>query len=199
MSTIKHKGKAILFNNRFFELLTRTHPAIIVSIYVPFSGFLLWYYHTNVQSSYTWMILLFLAGVILWTFTEYILHRFVFHYIDESTIGKKFHYVVHGVHHEYPKDKERLVMPPIPSIFIASFFFIIFKLLIGTSVYAFLPGFIIGYLIYAMVHYSIHAFAPPKYFKILWIHHSIHHYKSPDKAFGVSSPLWDYIFHTMPD
>jgi sterol desaturase/sphingolipid hydroxylase (fatty acid hydroxylase superfamily) len=29
--------------------------------------------------------------------------------------------------------------------------------------------------------------------------HMHHHFKTPNKRFGVSSPLWDYVFGTMPD
>jgi sterol desaturase/sphingolipid hydroxylase (fatty acid hydroxylase superfamily) len=44
----------------------------------------------------------------------------------------------------------------------------------------------------------VHAFQPPKnFFKVLWVNHSIHHYKDGEVVFGVSSPLWDYIYGTM--
>ncbi len=35
-------------------------------------------------------------------------------------------------------------------------------------------------------------------FKYLWRHRSLHHYKHPDKAFGVSNTFWDSVFGTMP-
>jgi sterol desaturase/sphingolipid hydroxylase (fatty acid hydroxylase superfamily) len=35
--------------------------------------------------------------------------------------------------------------------------------------------------------------------KHLWIHHALHHYQQPDAAYGVSSPLWDFFFKTMPE
>jgi sterol desaturase/sphingolipid hydroxylase (fatty acid hydroxylase superfamily) len=31
----------------------------------------------------------------------------------------------------------------------------------------------------------------------LWVNHSVHHYKDGEIVFGVSSPLWDYIYGTM--
>jgi sterol desaturase/sphingolipid hydroxylase (fatty acid hydroxylase superfamily) len=68
----------------------------------------------------------------------------------------------------------------------------------GDLVFAFLPGFIVGYAAYLAIHYMVHAFAPPKnFFKILWINHGTHHYKNGEFIFGVSSPLWDYIYGTM--
>jgi sterol desaturase/sphingolipid hydroxylase (fatty acid hydroxylase superfamily) len=73
-----------------------------------------------------------------------------------------------------------------------------FSLLFGKLTFIFLAGFILGYLVYANIHFYIHLHRPIKRFSFFWRHHSLHHYKYPDKAFGVSSPLWDIIFGTMP-
>jgi hypothetical protein len=104
----------------------------------------------------------------------------------------------HGVHHDYPKDKSRLAMPPILSLILATLFFLIFRSLMGDYVFGFLAGFLMGYTVYLAIHYSIHAFqVPGNFLKTLWHHHSIHHYREPDRAFGVSSPFWDMVFGTM--
>lgn len=199
MGNINVKGSARIFSNRYLELLTRTHPLVIVSMYIPVCGYLLWYFHVNIHPSVGLMLGIFFLGIFSWTLAEYLLHRYIFHYIDESAWSKKFHYLVHGIHHDYPKDKQRLVMPPLPSIGLAIFFFGIFWLLMHTYTFAFFAGFLLGYLSYAMIHYATHAFRPPKnFFKIIWEHHSKHHYRSPEKAFGVSSPFWDLVFGTMP-
>ncbi len=108
-------------------------------------------------------------------------------------------YTFHGIHHEYPKDKDRIVMPPAGAILISTIIFGGFWLILQDYAFAFVPGFLLGYLAYAFIHYAIHAYQPPKNFlRWLWIYHSIHHYKHPDKYFGVSTPLWDYIFNTVP-
>jgi sterol desaturase/sphingolipid hydroxylase (fatty acid hydroxylase superfamily) len=105
---------------------------------------------------------------------------------------------MHGVHHEFPKDKDRLAMPPLLSITIATILLLLFRLVMGDLVFAFLPGFLVGYAAYLSVHYMVHAFQPPKnFFKVLWVNHSVHHYKDGEFIFGVSSPLWDYIYGTM--
>ena len=117
-----------------------------------------------------------------------------------NKIRKSIQYGLHGVHHEYPKDKGRLAMPPLVSAFLAASLLITFLFLIGNYTFGFLPGFVMGYVSYLFVHYIVHTYAPPKnIFKELWINHAIHHYKDHTKAFGVSSPLWDYVFRTMPD
>lgn len=199
MATVKVKGSGKLFNNSKLELLTRTHPAVILVMYIPLCTYLLWYFHNYIQPSFILLSCVFLAGVFSWTFFEYILHRFLFHLVSDAGWMKRFSYIVHGIHHEYPKDKQRLVMPPVPSIILAATFFIFFRLIMGSFVFAFFSGFMIGYLSYAMIHYSMHAFRAPKNaFKFFWEYHNIHHYKHSDKAFGVSSPLWDHIFGTYP-
>jgi sterol desaturase/sphingolipid hydroxylase (fatty acid hydroxylase superfamily) len=76
--------------------------------------------------------------------------------------------------------------------------FSIFYFAMGWAAAAFFPGFLFGYLIYGSMHFAIHAIAPPKMLKALWRNHHLHHYKAPDKGFGVSSVLWDVIFRTVP-
>jgi len=90
-------------------------------------------------------------------------------------------------------------MPPVLSATISIILLFIFKLIMGNYAFAFLPGFLVGYSLYLLVHYSVHAYQPPKnILKILWVHHGIHHYKNNKVAYGVSSPLWDVVFKTMP-
>jgi sterol desaturase/sphingolipid hydroxylase (fatty acid hydroxylase superfamily) len=60
-------------------------------------------------------------------------------------------------------------------------------------------GFILGYLAYDLIHYATHHFMMRKgALKFLKRYHMQHHYKTPDRRFGVSSPLWDMVFGTMP-
>jgi 4-hydroxysphinganine ceramide fatty acyl 2-hydroxylase len=199
MNQVKVKGSAALFSNPILEKLTRANPMVIMGIYIPFCTWLLFYFHGNINPSFSSMGFIFLTGLLSWTFFEYILHRFIFHFVAEQEWAQRFHYIVHGVHHEYPKDKQRLIMPPLPSIIGGAVFFFLFKLVLGLFVYAFFSGFVTGYLFYALIHYSTHAFRPPKNrLKYLWKYHSYHHFKYPDKAFGVSSPVWDYVFGTLP-
>lgn len=107
-------------------------------------------------------------------------------------------YVMHGVHHEFPKDKDRLAMPPLVSVTISTILLLLFRLIMQDLAFAFLPGFLVGYASYLGVHYMVHAYPPPKNFtKSLWVNHSVHHYKHGEFVFGVSSPLWDYIYGTM--
>ncbi|MEO7522577.1 MAG: sterol desaturase family protein [Ferruginibacter sp.] len=195
---IHNKGQAKLFKNQYLEYLTKTHPLVIWGMYSP--GLILLPYYSLIKLNFGGLnvILLFVAGMIFWSFTEYVLHRYVFHYHPESKKGKSLHYIIHGNHHEYPRDRERLFMPAAPSLIIASTLFSFMFLALGKYVFAFFPGFILGYLLYGSMHYAIHAWNPPfKWMKGLWRNHHLHHYKNDDRGFGVSSTLWDHIFGTM--
>jgi hypothetical protein len=84
-------------------------------------------------------------------------------------------YLIHGVHHEFPKDKDRLAMPPLVSVTIATVLLLLFRVILGDLAFSFLPGFIVGYAYYLSVHYIVHVYQPPKnFFKVLWINHGIH-------------------------
>lgn len=195
---IKNKGQGQLFQNELLETMTKTHPVVIYSLYLPVIIALLYYGVAYKGLSTGLTVMVFIAGALGWSLFEYVMHRWLFHMIAESPRAMKIIYTMHGVHHEFPRDRERLFMPPVPSIVIALILFSLFYLLMGNAAMAFFPGFLFGYLMYGSMHFAIHAFTPPKYLKALWRNHHLHHYKHQDKGFGVSSVLWDVVFGTVP-
>lgn len=199
MGKIKNDGQGVLFENSVLEALTKTSPGITLSIYIPIISLLLYYgYVHGVVTGFYSAFFIYIGAIFFWTLFEYLMHRYIFHFMSDSPLVHKFHYIVHGVHHEYPRDKERLFMPPVPALLIISILFITFYIIMRQYVFIFLPGFLTGYLIYSFIHYATHSRHYPRFLKPIVRHHSLHHYKYPDKAYGVSSPLWDYIFGTMP-
>ena len=187
------------FKNPVLEKLSRTHISVPLTLFSSYSGALLYYSITYTELSMVITVSLFALGLLAFTLTEYLMHRYVFHMATYTEWRKKIQYTSHGVHHEFPKDKTRLAMPPIASVTLSTALLLLLRLVMGDLVFAFLPGFLMGYAGYLFVHYIIHSYQPPKNaFKILWIHHGIHHFKNNERAFGVSSPLWDYVFRTMP-
>ncbi len=194
----QNQGTRRLFKNPILEKLTRTHISIPLIIFFAYASALLYWSLTHTSLSMATTLLTFFIGMLSWTLMEYFIHRYIFHMTAESERRAKLQYTLHGVHHEFPKDKERLAMPPIVSISIATLLLLLFRLFLGDFVFSFLPGFLVGYASYLSVHYMIHSFQPPRNFlKVLWVNHSIHHYKNGENVFGVSSPLWDYVFGTM--
>lgn len=187
---VQKEGQGKLFNQHWLEFLTKTNPVVHVITYGTVVTCCLLY---NQQSVTVTMLFIFL-GAFTWTLVEYLIHRFLFH-IKAS----RFQYLIHGVHHEFPRDKERLMMPPMPGLMIVVFFFGCWYLVFQDGVYAFMSGFVFCYVVYTFIHYIIHAWKPVKGFKFLWTHHHKHHNPAfEDTSYGVSSPLWDYVFGTMP-
>ncbi len=196
-----------LFKSDFLEFFTHIHPAVIVILWLPVAIFFLVYGILNRpgESFPLFIPVCFLAGLFLWTFVEYTLHRFVFHFRARTPRQERIIFLFHGIHHAQPQCKTRLVMPPVVSIPMAALIFGILYLVLGLLfkqpllVYPLTSGLLIGYLIYDLTHYATHHFPRhggiPKYLKR---YHMMHHYRTPDKRFGVSSPLWDIVFGTKP-
>jgi sterol desaturase/sphingolipid hydroxylase (fatty acid hydroxylase superfamily) len=190
---------ARLFQSSFLELFSHVHWSVPVIVYLPVIGYFMYSAMRSPVLSTGSILVLFIAGLATWTLTEYILHRYVFHYEPKSSWGKRLHFLMHGVHHDYPNDSLRLVMPPVISVPLATLFYILFRVVLGeTFVLSFFAGFILGYLCYDMIHYGTHHY--PMKGKIglfLKHHHMRHHYQTSDLNYGVSSPVWDYVFDTV--
>lgn len=188
-----------LFENRFLDYFSRVHPAIPAVIFIPVIVvcIALGIQHGN---SVVATVGLFAAGLLIWTLAEYWLHRIVFHWEPDHPLGRRFHFIMHGVHHDHPNDRLRLVMPPGASIPLAALFFALFYLVFGAPIY--LPafaGFILGYLIYDYTHYYLHHIVPKtRVGKRLREHHMRHHFQDAHYGYGVSTTLWDHVFRTTP-
>ena len=191
-------GSAQIFSNPVLERISRTHISVPITLFLAISSVSL--YFGLITTIPLWLgFAVLLAGIFVFTFVEYLMHRHFFHMEPDTPIKDKLQYGIHGVHHDYPKDKDRLAMPPFVSAAYAAILYLMFTLLMGDFALYFLPGFLLGYAGYLGVHYLVHVSNPPKnFFKVLWVNHAIHHYKNPDTAFGVSSPLWDYLLGTLP-
>jgi len=186
-----------MFKSDILEALSKVPFYVPLIVYIPVIGYCIYRaYETSVGLA-AFFEYLFL-GLFVWTFTEYVLHRFVFHYLPKPKWGQRLHFIFHGVHHDYPSDALRLVMPPSASIPLAAAFYYLFKSMLPVDyIYAFFPGFIVGYLFYDISHYAIHHFNfKGAFWKKIKQHHMLHHYQDPTKGYGVSSPLWDKIFRS---
>ncbi len=188
---------ARMFQSDFLEIFSHVHPSIPAIIYLPVVGYMA--YKTLIAGvNFGYAILLFVLGLLVWSFTEYILHRYVFHFVPKSEWGKRIHFMFHGVHHDYPNDSTRLVMPPVVSIPLAVVFYFVFMKILGSFYLPpFFAGFILGYLTYDLTHYAVHHFSLHGKFSLyLKQQHMRHHYMDPDANYGVSSPMWDFAFGT---
>ncbi len=189
-----------LFQNKILDNLTRTSIKVPIALFIFISLSVSYYSFAHEIMQFSKFSILFIAGFLFFTLLEYCVHRFMYHPHGVTKKEGTWQYLFHGVHHDFPKDKERLAMPTVVAFGIAAGFFFLFLFILGEYSFAFFPGFAFAYAFYLSIHYAIHAYSPPRnFFKYLWKHHSLHHYKHHDKAFGVTSALWDFVFRTMPE
>jgi len=193
-----------LFKSDFLEFFTHIHPAVVLVIWVPVAViFLIVAARSRLGAGQ--IVIGFLLGVFLWTLTEYVVHRFVFHFRPRNDWQEKIIFLFHENHHVQPQLKTRLVMPPAVSIPMAlifyALFYLVFAVLLGVPqwISPMFSGFVTGYLFYDITHYATHHFPMRRgVWKYLKRYHMQHHYKTPNQRFGVSSPLWDMVFGTKP-
>lgn len=188
-----------LFRSRFLDFFSRIHPVVPALIYGPIVVAAIAYGASQDLSTLA-VVALVVAGLAFWTLAEYWLHRKLFHWEPDHPIGSRLHFIIHGVHHDHPNDKLRLVMPPAASLPLAALFFGAFYLVLGSPhAFPFFGGFLTGYLMYDYTHYYLHHFVPKsKFGKKLREQHMRHHFQDHRYGFGVSTPLWDWVFGTLP-
>ncbi|MCF8463979.1 MAG: sterol desaturase family protein [Flavobacteriales bacterium] len=189
-----------MFENKFLDFFSRIHFTSVPILFVPITGYFI--YRSAFEFGVSWPIVAALAfsGYAFWTLMEYCIHRFFFHKEFTTPIGKKIHYIAHGLHHDYPNDSLRLVMPPAINLTLAVLFYWAFYVVImdkGLTA-GFFAGFTFGYMIYDLMHFATHFFN----FKNMWFQrikrsHLLHHYREPNSGFGLSTIFWDRVFGTM--
>jgi sterol desaturase/sphingolipid hydroxylase (fatty acid hydroxylase superfamily) len=189
-----------MFENDFLERFSRIHPATVFVVWIPVAALFLGRSVVRHDVPLGAIAALFVTGAFTWSLSEYVLHRWVFHWTNDTPWGKRVHFLLHGVHHDFPNDKDRLVMPLPTSVPLAVIFYSLFHFTMGAAAAGpFFAGFTIGYLFYDGTHYFVHHFTPKsRWGKFLRKHHMTHHFADHDGGFGVSSPLWDYVFRTLP-
>lgn len=146
-----------------------------------------------------WQVLAgFGASIAFWTFFEYFMHRYAFHWEPQSPFWKKFTYTVHHGHHEYPNDNRLMLVAPFISI---SAFIIIWGLgYLAARHYThpFMAGMATCYMFYDWLHYASHNHNfDNRIFQILKAHHMRHHYEDNEKNYGFTSLIWDNIMRTL--
>jgi sterol desaturase/sphingolipid hydroxylase (fatty acid hydroxylase superfamily) len=188
-----------MFESDFLDLFSRTHWSVVPILWVPVCSLMLLYSALRTSAGWLWTLPLALAGFVAWTLSEYWLHRTLFHWQPPGKLGERLHFFVHGVHHTWPKDKYRLVMPPAVSITLFFVFLAPFYLIFGEQlVWAWHAGFVLGYVFYDVTHYYLHHHNPKSAYGLrLKKNHMLHHFKDPESRFCVSNLLWDRVFGTL--
>lgn len=182
--------------------LSRVRPWHVAVIWGPVLAWFLGRAALDARLGKPALLLAFALGLMTWTLLEYLLHRNLFHFRPDpdSELQQDVAYLIHGVHHDYPYDPDRLVMPPIATAVFAVVIGLPLHFLLGPHLFrpAF-SGLLAGYLWYDFTHYAVH------HVKFRgsagrWLrrHHLRHHFATPGQCFGVTSPFWDLVFGTYP-
>ncbi len=166
----------------FLEFIIFT-PLILLAAFVAFRT-------SGPLQAMAWTMI-FGFGLAAWTFIEYLLHRVLFHH---APILSR----IHELHHEFPNE---LIGTPawasliIGLIAIAMPSYAALGLDLGTAPTA---GLFTGYLWYVFVHYATHHRQPRQdcYLYRARMRHMLHHYRSHNGNFGVTTGIWDRIFGT---
>lgn len=201
---ISNKDETVrLFKNPVLEYFSHIHPATPLVVFLPAAGIALYGSILGggiaVAIGFWSSVAVFAAGIVAWTLVEYVIHRWAFHLEPTTEIGKRVHFLVHGIHHDYPRDSSRLVMPLLVSVPLGFAFYLMFAALFAPFNNALFSGFLFGYVAYDSIHYATHHFPmTTRVGRFLKEYHMKHHYVDDHTAFGVSSPLWDFVFRTVP-
>lgn len=205
---MENKKAMRMFKSDFLEFFSHIHPWQVALFWGALDIFLIYTAVTapvDTGNKVIYIPVVFLTGLFFWTLAEYSLHRWLFHFKPKTPLQERISFVFHGVHHEQPMVKTRLVMPfplsiPLAALFLGLFYLICSVLLQKPQwlIPAF-SGFISGYMFYDLGHYAFHHFkTKSRYIAYVRKHHMRHHGSDSHLRFGVSSPLWDYVFGTMP-
>ena len=188
-----------MFDAPYLEIFSRTPWYVIPIIWIPILTFNIWHAFQNLNLLQ--VVALTLFGMFNWTFLEYFLHRFVFHleiWIPDNRYLYTLHYIIHGVHHAFPMDGDRLVFPPILGIPLYFLLYKIYGLVIPIYIWRGIAiGIISAYVMYDLGHYYyFHHEQPIKLMEYRKKYHMYHHYKDPDNGYGITTTFWDIFFGT---
>jgi dihydroceramide fatty acyl 2-hydroxylase len=188
-----------VFKNPILERTTHVHPLTPLMMWLPVAAWLFYRSLAVHQLSLSAVLVVGIAALVSWTLMEYVLHRYVFHFEARTPTQQRLQFLIHGLHHDDPVDPTRLVMPPAASLILAILIYSGLRALLGPVwVDPFFSFFLVGYLCYDYIHFGVHHFTPrTRLGKYLKQSHMLHHYVTPNARWGVSSPLWDYVFSTL--
>jgi sterol desaturase/sphingolipid hydroxylase (fatty acid hydroxylase superfamily) len=141
------------------------------------------------------------SGVMAWTLLEYGLYRFVFH-VQIPLRNPRLRELVnasHLSHHASPRDPTKVLVQPLYGLVISAMLYGLIYAAVRSPLSAtvVMIGIWTGFLYYEAVHYRVHfSLSPSGLIARQRRSHFFHHFTNNKRCFGVTSPLWDYVFGT---
>lgn len=193
MSDRYHRSQRIrLFENDWLEKLTLISPqsfAFIWGLVLPLIAWSGWG-----TIGFVGGLGMFVAGLVVWSLSEYLLHRYLFHWSTQWPPARWLVFLIHGNHHAKPDDPMRNLMPPIISLPVALGVWSGCRAAIGPEGAWLALGFLCGYVIYDVVHFACHQLKSGNaLFKALKRHHMRHHYVDEKRNYAISAIFWDRV------
>ncbi|KAL4423877.1 hypothetical protein ABPG75_001178 [Micractinium tetrahymenae] len=187
------RGKARFFESDVLEAVTAVKWWVVPLLWLPVAALLA--ARASATLPLQSLAALAAAGVLLWQLIEYSLHRWLFHAVPSSPQLIVAHFLMHGNHHKYPSDIDRLVFPPLPACLPASIIYGALRACLPQApAAAIFSGVLVGYVAYDCMHYLMHSGHLRGRLRTRHMHH---HYADDTVAYGISSPLFDILLGTQ--
>lgn len=187
-------GQPRFFESDWAEAVTKVQWWVVPLVWLPLVAYSFFLAGAS-ETRRAVIVCMAVVGLIAWQLMEYSLHRFLFHKSPNNSVGIFLHFLLHGCHHKYPMDTERLVFPPIPASWVIGAVYGTLHMVAPTPVaLAIFGGMLLGYVSYDCLHYFMHSglLGGP-----LKASHMRHHYMNPTAGYGISSPLFDWMLGTL--
>jgi sterol desaturase/sphingolipid hydroxylase (fatty acid hydroxylase superfamily) len=152
--------------------------------------FLIFWEATVPRSSLVVLGMSYAVGLLSWSLLEYVGHRWIYHK------GRTPAHDGHKIHHQSPE--ALLAMPwfVVTALLLSLWYVFAYRLQLQ-FISGYMAGLLTGFVLYGVFHHIIHHHFNLKnsWYRKLRSQHFIHH-QFPDVNFGVTSRLWDHVFHT---
>lgn len=191
-------GFKVLENDFLEKYFATAHWSLPGLWAIPVMIYLLYRAAFVVGHSPATIVSLFVCGGLGWTLFEYWLHRWIFHLRpSKNPFVRTVQFMLHGYHHEFPEDPSRLVAPLVMAVPIFAMLTTVVVLCFPGVWTGVLAGTLFGYVCYDWVHYySHHGNQKTALGRLMRRNHMAHHYRDASIHFGLSTPLWDFVFRT---
>lgn len=195
LGPVSRRARTSLFQSAWLESLTIVSLRWFVVLWalllpaIAAAGF--------VYAPTLWAPVLIVLGWLTWSLTEYLLHRYVFHFAPRSALLQRAVFIIHGNHHADTNDPLRNLMPPIVSIPVGLLIWAGAIAVAGPAGTWLLFGFMFGYVIYDLVHYACHQLPMKgRLGRMLKAHHMRHHHLKTNGNYAITGMVWDRVFAT---
>ncbi len=184
-----------LFENRLLEEFTVLSAKAFIAFWAIGLSLIAWRAWGTASLGFSFVLAV--PGLVLWSLTEYALHRFLFHWEPKSAAMRQFVFIMHGNHHLVPNDPLRNLMPPMVSLPLSGLIWVSMLALVGPAGSWLFLGFMVGYVAYDLVHYACHQWPMKgRLTRMLKTNHMRHHHLHDAGNYAITGMMWDRLFRT---